>query len=200
MISRIRGQVVSREPGSVEVLTGAGLVYEVHVPLSVFQRLPGEGEELELLTVFAVREDAHALFGFLDDRERTLFTRLTSVQKIGARLGLAMMSMYHAGRLVRILAEGDVRALVQVGGVGKKTAERIVLELGDKVQDLAASDDYEGAEATTAAEAVKGLVSLGYSFADAEAAVRDAMAAADDGPEGAEDVVRRVLARRTGAD
>ncbi len=194
MISRVRGEVLSREPSKVEVLTGAGVVYEIHVPLSVFRRLPAEGEATELLTVFTVRDDAHTLFGFLDERERTLFTRLVSVQKVGARLGLAMMSMYHAGRLVRVLAEKDVQALVQVSGVGKKTAERIVLELSDKVHDLAASDDLEGAEATAAAEAAKALVALGYAFADAEAAVREAVVT--DGLADVEDILRQVLARR----
>lgn len=196
MISRIQGEVLSREPSRVEVLTGGGVVYEVHIPLSVFQRLPGEGEPLELRTVFAVRDDAHALFGFLEERERTLFRRLTSVQKVGPRLGLAMMSMYQAGRLVRILAEKDVRALVQIGGVGKKTAERIVLELGDKVQDLAAAADFDGPEATRAADAAAALVGLGYAFADADAAVREAVAAG--GMESVEEIVRHVLAGRTG--
>ncbi len=196
MISRIRGEVLSREPSRVEVLTGAGVVYEIHIPLSVFQRLPREGEPTELLTVFNVRDDAHALYGFLEERERTLFTRLTSVQKVGARLGLAMMSMYHAGRLVRILAEKDVRALVQVGGVGKKTGERIVLELSDKVQDLAAAADFEGPEAKRAAGATSALVGLGYTFRDADAAVREAIAAG--GVDSVEDVVRQVLAGRSG--
>lgn len=196
MISRIRGEVLHREPSRVEVLTGGGVVYEVHIPLSVFQRLPGEGAPLELLTIFTVRDDAHALFGFLEERERTLFRRLTSVQKVGPRLGLAVMSMYHAGRLVRILAEKDARALVQVAGVGKKTAERIVLELGDKVQDLAAAAGQEGPEAALAAGAAAALAGLGYTFADADAAVRKAVAAG--GMNSVEEIVRHVLAGRTG--
>lgn len=194
MISRIRGEVLRREPAKVEVLTSAGVVYEIHIPLSVFRRLPAEREAVELLTVFTVRDDAHVLFGFLEERERALFTRLVSVQKIGARLGLAMMSMYHAGRLVRVLAEKDVQALVQVSGVGRKTAERIVLELSDKVHDLAAADDLEGAEATAAAEAVQALIALGYAVADADAAVREAVVA--DGLSDPEEILRHVLARR----
>ena len=194
MISRIRGRLVGLDVDRIEVDTGAGVVYEVHVPLTVFNRLPAQGAELELLTAYIVRDDVPSLYGFLDTRERVLFLRLLTVQKIGPRLALAMMSAYHAGRLARAIAEQDTKVLVQVSGLGKKTAERVILELSDKVRDIAVAETGDDPDGGAAGEAVAALISLGYSFADADAAVRDA--SSGDGAETTEELVRRVLASR----
>jgi len=194
LISRIRGRLVGLDVDRIEVDTGAGVVYEVHVPLTVFNRLPAQGAELELLTAYIVRDDVPSLYGFLDTRERVLFLRLLTVQKIGPRLALAMMSAYHAGRLARAIAEQDTKVLVQVSGLGKKTAERVILELSDKVRDIAVAEAGDEPDGGAAGEAVAALISLGYSFADADTAVRDA--SGGDGADTTEELVRRVLASR----
>lgn len=194
MISRIRGEVLEADAGRVEVLVSGGVAYEVDVPLTVFERLPPAGSEVDLKTVLVVREDAHSLFGFLDDHERTLFNRLCTTPKVGARVALAMMSAYSTGRLARILAEKDARALTRVGGVGKKIAELAVVHLADKVQDLLDADARSGPRSAREHEAVAALVGLGYSRADAEKAVREV--AGPGGPRTAEETIREVLARR----
>lgn len=194
MISRIKGKVLSLDTDRVEIETSAGLVYEVHVPLSIFQRLPAAGTELEILTAYVVQDDKPHLYGFVEDYERMLFRRLLGVHKVGPRLALAMLSTYHAGRLARAIAHKDARALMQVGGLGKKTAERVILDLSDKVEDIAAADSRAGPEAKRAAEAVAALTGLGYTFAEADAAVREA--SRENGDRSTEEIVRSVLARR----
>lgn len=194
MISRVRGTVVSRDTDRVELRATSGVVYEIHVPLTVFQRLPDEGAELELRTAYVVRDEVPSLYGFLEPREQDLFHRLMKVQKVGPRLAMALLSTYHAGRLARGIAEKDTKLLSRVSGVGKKTAERIVLELSDKVSDLAVAGEGSGPEAKLAAEAVDALVALGYTFTEADAAVQEAVAA--DSPESTEALVRKVLAKR----
>lgn len=198
MISRIRGTVLSRDTDRVELLAASGIVYEVHVPLTVFQRLPAEGSELELRTAYTVRDDAPSLYGFISGRERALFYRLMTVGKVGPRLAMALMSVYRAPRLARGIAEKDSKLLSQVSGVGKKTAERIVLELSDKVADLTATDDSLGPGVSQAAEAVGALVALGYSFTDADSAVRDVLRK-HRAPDDTEQLIRLVLAERGGA-
>lgn len=194
MISRIRGEVLEAREGRIEVLVSGGVAYEVEVPLTVFERLPAPGSEVDLKTVLVVREDAHSLFGFLDDHERTLFNRLCTTPKVGAKVALAMMSAYSTGRLARILAEKDARALTRVGGVGKKIAELAVVHLADKVQDLVDADARSGPRSAREHEAVAALVRLGYSRADAEKSVRDATGPG--GPRTTEEVIRQVLAQR----
>lgn len=194
MISRVRGRLASLDTDRVEIETAAGLVYEVHVPLSIFHRLPAAGTELELLTAYVVQDDTPHLYGFLEGHERTLFHRLLGAHKVGPRLALAMMSAYHAARLARAIAEKDAHALMQVNGLGRKTAERVILDLSDKVEDIAAADRRDGPEAKRAADAVAALTGLGYSFAEADAAVRGA--SREDGDRSTEEIVRAVLARR----
>ena len=194
MISRVRGTLVSRDTDRVELLATSGVVYEIHVPMTVFQRLPEEGAELELRTAYVVRDEIPSLYGFIEHGERDLFDRLMKVQKVGPRLAMALMSTYHAGRLARGIAEKDAKLLSRVSGVGKKTAERIVLELSDKVSDLATAGVDAGPEAKRAAGAVAALVALGYTFTEADAAVREVITA--DSPESTEELVRRVLAQR----
>lgn len=194
MISRVRGEVLAADAGRVEVLVAGGVAYEVDVPLTVFERLPPAGSEVDLKTVFVVREDAHSLFGFLDDHERTLFNRLCTTPKVGAKVALAMMSAYSTGRLAQILAEKDARALTRVGGVGKKIAELAVVHLADKVQDLLDADARSGPQSAREHEAVAALVRLGYSRADAEKSVREVTGPG--GPRTAEETIRKVLAQR----
>jgi len=192
VISRLRGTLLSREPDAVEVETAGGVVYEVEVPLTVLERLPPPGSPVELRTVQVVREDSVALYGFLDAGERELFRRLLAATGVGAKLALSMLSSFSAPRLARALAEKDLTALTQVSGVGRKTAERLVLELSERVQDLAAAAGAPGAP-TGAEEAVAALMALGYTFTDADRAVRTVL----ESEEGlsTEELIRKALAR-----
>jgi Holliday junction DNA helicase RuvA len=198
MISRLRGTLLSRDADAVEIETSGGVVYELEVPTTVLERLPAEGQAVEMRTVQVVREDSVALYGFLDGGERTLFQRLLTASGVGPRVALAMLSTYTAERLARALVEKDVTALRQVSGIGKKTAERLALELADKVADLslAPASTAGGGGAPGVQEAVAALVALGYSFADADAAVRAVLAEGD--VESAEVLIRRALAHKGG--
>jgi len=197
MISRLKGILVTRDPTAVEVETSGGVVYEVEVPLTVLERLPVPGGAVELRTVQVVTDSAVTLYGFIDDVERTLFQRLITASGVGGRLAVAMMSAYRADRLARALVEKDLAALQRVSGVGRKKAEKLVLELADKVADLAVS--APGGDGTPggagAQEAVKALVALGYTFADADHAVRLAL---EEGASGstAEEIIRKALSYR----
>lgn len=172
--------------------TPSGVVYEVDVPTTVLHRLPAVGERVQLRTLQVVREDSVALYGFLDGGERRLFQRLLGASGVGPRLAVAMMSAYTAPRLAQALVEKDVTALRQVAGVGKKTAERLALELADKVADLALPETGEGSGGgRVAQEAVAALVALGYDFASADRAVRAALEAGE--VETADALIRRAL-------
>jgi Holliday junction DNA helicase RuvA len=197
MISRLRGQLLTRTAeGLVEVETASGVVYEVEVPLTVLQRIPTPGAPVELRTHQVVSEDSVRLYGFLDDNERGLFRLLMTVKGVGPKLALQTLSAYSAHRLARALAEKDVAALTQISGVGRKTAERLALELWDKVGYFAIALVKDGAEpeAKRSHDAVAALVALGYSFADADEAVRRVIE--DGGADSSEELIRRALQRR----
>jgi Holliday junction DNA helicase RuvA len=195
LISRLRGQLLSRDAeGVIEVETAGGVVYEAEVPLTVLQRIPAPGSPIELRTLQVVREDSVDLYGFLDVGERELFRRLMLVKGVGPKLALKLLSAYAAPRLARALAEKDVGALQQVSGVGKKTAERLVLELWDKVGDLAVGGAGTGEPPSPPAqEAVAALVALGYTFTDADDLVRRVL---DGGGQSAEELIRKALQAR----
>jgi len=189
--------VLARETDRVEIETRGGVVYEVEVPLMVLQRLPAPGGAVELRTHQVVTDSSVALYGFIDGQERTLFQRLLSASGVGAKVALAMMSTYTAERLARALVEKDTAALQQVSGIGRKKAEKIALELSDKVTDLAIVTPATSGEASGAQEAVQALVALGYSFADADHAVRGVLEAG--APGTTDELIRRALARQVRA-
>ena len=192
MISRLRGTLITRDTDRVEIETSGGVVYEVEVPLTVLQRLPSPGSALELLTLQVVSETSAMLYGFIEAHERTLFQRLLTATGVGAKLALAMMSTYSADRLARALVEKDAAALQQVSGIGKKKAEKIAVDLADKVADLAIVTPTAPGEPGAAQGAIQALVALGYSFADADRAVRGVL---EDGvPDSTEELIRRALA------
>ena len=137
MISRLQGTVLTRDTDRVEIETKGGVVYEVEVPITVLQRLPSPGGVVEVRTVQVVTDSSAALYGFVDGHERTIFQRLLTASGVGAKVALAMMSTFSAERLARALVEKDHAALQQVSGIGRKKAEKIALELADKVADLA---------------------------------------------------------------
>ena len=164
MIGRIRGILAEKAPAEVLVMAG-GVGYEVQIPLSAFERLPEIGEELELHTHLAVREDAQVLFGFPDAREKQAFRHLIKVSGVGPRMALALLSGMSAGELVAAVQGGDVSRLSSVPGIGRKTAERIIVELRDRLDDDSVVELPQEAGRTPAGgirEAEDALVSLGY--------------------------------------
>jgi holliday junction DNA helicase RuvA len=175
MISRIRGVLVRRDLGIVEVQTQGGVTYEIEIPLTVYERLPREGADIELLTHQVVREDALTLFGFLHATERALFGRLLSASGVGPRLALNMLSTLSPAKLVGAITSKDIATLRQIPGLGTKKAEKLVVELADRLDDLAVASAGPRPEGRTAEEAVAALVALGYTATEATAAVREAL-------------------------
>ena len=195
MIALIAGQLALKEADRVVVRTTSGLGYECFVPTRTLARLPAPGQPVELYTTLVVREDGQTLYGFATVEERRVFQRLLQASGIGPKLALAMLSQHASDRLVRAIREHDIATLVAVPGVGKKTAERLVLELADKTADLVAE---EAAVASPASEvATRALVGLGYSAQAADDAVRRALA--QDGRQAAADLIKAALAFLTGA-
>ena len=193
MISRIRGELILRDLERVEVMTQGGVGYEIAIPTTVFERLPRLGEQVTLRTYHLVREDAVALFGFLDETEKTVFTRLLTINGVGPRLALAMLSAMSAESVVRAVRERNVAALTAVSGVGKKTAERVVLELTGKLDDLAFASPAMGQRAPAAEEALRALTALGVTQSDADRAVRAVVQ--EKGSLAAPELIREALGR-----
>lgn len=181
MITFLRGKLVDITPAKV-TLDVHGVGYEVLIPLSSFDRLGEPGTEITLLTHFHVREDAHILYGFMTEAERGLFRLVThSVSGVGPRIALNILSGLGVSAFRSAVATGDVKALSQVSGVGKKTAERIVVELKDKVGDSGTLVPGMDTGRLTAADqklndAALALTALGYKPLDAQKAVKEVMA------------------------
>jgi holliday junction DNA helicase RuvA len=181
MISFLHGKLVDALPTQVTVdVHGVG--YEVLIPLSSFDKLPAPGSEVRLLTHLAVREDAHVLYGFMTAAERELFRLLIhTVSGIGPKIALNVLSGMNPVAFRGAVAGGDVKALSQISGVGRKTAERIVVELKDKI-GAAGAWEASSAERTTSAndqrvhDAVMALVALGFKQPDAHETIRAAQA------------------------
>jgi Holliday junction DNA helicase RuvA len=195
VIARLDGTLAAHGLDRIELRTAGGVTYEVMVPLSVVEALPKVGGELALHTAMVVREDAWTLYGFASADERRLFQRLMGTTGVGPALAMNLLSTLTGERLVRAVREGDLATLTQVPRVGKKLAERLVLELRDKLDG--ADVPTGGAKAVGAsgpsADAVRALVALGYQAADAERAVRVALDGAPKG-ETTADLIRRALA------
>ncbi len=175
MISRVRGTLVRRDLGIVEVQTQGGITYEIEIPLTVYERLPREDADIELLTYQVVREDSLTLFGFLHPSERALFGRLLSASGVGPRLALNMLSTLSPSKLVGAITSKDIPTLRQIPGLGTKKAEKLVVELADRLDDLAVATAGPRPEGRTSEEAVAALVALGYTATEATAAVRQAL-------------------------
>ncbi len=190
MIGRLRGTLISKRPPWVLVEVG-GVGYELEVPMSTLYDLPGEGGEVVLLTHYAHKEDTVALYGFLTAAERTLFRDLQKVSGIGARIALAVLSGVSTSEFARLVQAGDVAALARTPGIGKKTAERIVVELRDRVAQTAPATVPGASPAPRDArgEAEAALQQLGYKPAEA---TRLATAAAAEGDD-AEAIIRKAL-------
>src|SRR5215468_7932482 len=161
MIGRLTGRLATKSPDHI-LLDVGGVGYQVHIPLSTFYELPEAESPASLWVHTHVREDALALYGFLTERERTLFLLLLGVTGIGPRVALTVLSGIPPSELVAALRAQDVRRLVAVPGVGKKTAERMVLELAEKVDALAGEPTPGAPETVAADDVVSALVNLGY--------------------------------------
>lgn len=172
MIGRIAGTLLEKNPPEVMVETG-GVGYEIDVPMSTFYNLPALGERVTLLTHLVVREDAHQLFGFLTASERQAFRQLIRISGVGSRTALAVLSGMSVGELAQAVTLQESGRLTRVPGIGKKTAERLLLELKGKLG--AALEGVAGSPAAAAessTDVLRALVALGYSEKEAAAAVR----------------------------
>ncbi len=179
MIGRLRGTVLEKHPNQV-VIEAGGVGYEIQIPISTYTSLPGEGAAVSLRIYTHVREDALLLFGFATPEEKLVFERLISVSGIGPKLAITVLSGLPTPDLISAIRNGDVARLVRIPGVGKKTAERIVLELKEKLANveipgkLAASGDVGISFSTLERDVLSALQNLGCSRPSAEEAIRKA--------------------------
>jgi Holliday junction DNA helicase RuvA len=198
VIGRLRGSLVEKQPPHL-VLDVGGVGYEIEVPMTTLYRLPHVGEQVTLHTHLVVREDAHLLFGFYEKRDREMFRELIRLNGVGPKLALALMSTLEVDELVRCVQAQDTSALTRVPGVGKKTAERLLVELKDRFK---AWDSLPGTftlvsqgpgapvqVATAESDAVSALISLGYKPQEASKAI----SAIKDKNLSSEDLIRRAL-------
>ncbi|MFU8765771.1 MAG: Holliday junction branch migration protein RuvA [Haliea sp.] len=198
MIGRIRGTLVYKQPPDI-LVDVAGVGYDVQVPMSTLFQLPELGAEVTLLTHFVVREDAQLLYGFIDERDRALFRQLVKVSGVGPKLALTILSGMDATEFARCVQRDDLSALVALPGVGKKTAERLLVEMRDKLKNWLGQWADAGAAMSAAgyapahdkvADAEGALVALGYKPAEA---ARMIAAVNDDSAADSEDLIRRAL-------
>ncbi|MFA5684009.1 MAG: Holliday junction branch migration protein RuvA [Lysobacteraceae bacterium] len=191
MIGRLRGTLVSKQPPWL-LLDVGGVGYELEAPMSTLYELPEIGAEVTLLTHYAVKEDSAALYGFATPAERQLFRDVQKVSGIGARIALAILSGASVDEFARLVQAGDISALTRIPGIGKKTAERIVVELRDRVDSLTVSMVQAGRGAVPTdpvSEAGVALQALGYKPAEVARMVK--LAAADG--DSAEAIIRKAL-------
>jgi len=191
VIAQVSGRVAAKRADRVLVQTPGGLGYEIVVPLGVMERLPAVGEPVSLATELVVREDGWALYGFLDELGRRFFQRLIGVSGVGPKLAVSLVSALGVERGARAVQDKNIALLASVSGIGKKTAERLALELADKVGEFvdAAAAPVSGA----ASAALQALERLGYARAEADRALGAVLAADGGGAGDAEVLVRRAL-------
>lgn len=197
MISHITGILSSKDIDRVDVMTAGGVGYELQIPLGVFETLPKQGDKVSLHTYLVVKEDAWQLFGFKSVFERRLFQKLLTANGVGPSLALGLMSALSANRLVRAIQEKDIPTLQGVPRVGRKKAERLILDLADKLDGLGGEEGTPRVAGGSAEDAMRALVSLGYTNADAEKGVRAALDAGGSGLSAAE-LIRAALAKLGG--
>jgi Holliday junction DNA helicase RuvA len=178
MIARLAGTLISKQP-PLMVIDVAGVGYEVEAPLPVFYDLPETGQPVVILTHMSVKEDSHTLYGFASEAERTLFRQLLKISGIGAKLALTILSGASGDQLARYVMERDAAALTRLPGIGKKTAERIIIELRDRLDDLPpgaglTSGGAEVVAGNAVSEATNALVALGFKPQEAARMARAA--------------------------
>ena len=173
MIGRLSGVLLEKNPPQI-LLDVGGVGYEVSVPMSTFYNLPKLGEKVALFTQLIVREDAHLLYGFGTDAERATFKQLLKVSGVGPKVGLAVLSGMSVNDLAEAVATQESGRLTRVPGIGKKTAERLMLELKDKLKvDVRITVGGDAHKPTSAADILNALISLGYNEKEALYAIRE---------------------------
>lgn len=198
MIGQVRGIILEKQPPQL-LIDVNGIGYEIDAPMSTFYRLPEIGQEVTLMTHFIVREDAHHLYGFFSQEERLLFRTLLKVNGVGPRLALTILSSINPDEFVKCVVNNDTASLIRLPGVGKKTAERLIIEMRDK---LAAWQQHSPTELTLLTptvergtrnqivqDAISALISLGYKPQEASRAVSKV----DDGSLSSEEIIRKAL-------
>ena len=201
MIAHLSGTLLTKEPNSV-IVDVSGVGYEVNIPLSTFYELENEGSNVKLRIYTHVKEDALQLYGFKTDRERELFVNFISVSGIGPKLGIALLSGMSADELVASIKNNNLARLTLIPGVGRKTAERLIVDLREKMTALAASQvaaepgagldsSIPSSEDDVRSQALSGLVNLGYQKSAAEKAIDSVLR--EDGESTVESVLRRGL-------
>ncbi len=196
MIGRLRGMLIWKQAPHL-LLDVQGVGYEIEAPMTTFYELPPVGSEVTLHTHLAVREDAHLLFGFATERERVLFRQLLKVNGVGAKMALTILSGIAADAFARCVRDSDIATLTRLPGVGKKTAERLIIEMRDKVLGAGSATEILGAGIAMvgaitdapANDAVSALISLGYKSAEATRMVQGVNAAGLT----SEGIIRRAL-------
>ncbi|MDH5472331.1 MAG: Holliday junction branch migration protein RuvA [Gammaproteobacteria bacterium] len=196
MIGRLRGKILQKQPPQL-LIDVQGVGYEVDAPMSTFYQLPEVGQDVTLHTHLVVREDAHMLYGFASENERSLFKSLIKINGVGAKLALTILSGMDANEFTRCVLDNDAAALVRMPGIGKKTAERLIIELRDRLKDdaphsstpMTSASMMTAAASTPVSDAVSALIALGYKPQEASRMVR---VLSTDGL-GAEEIIRQSL-------
>ena len=178
MIGRLSGKIIHKHPPQL-LIDVQGVGYEVDAPMSTFYQLPDAGSEVILLTHLVVREDAQLLYGFASETERTLFRHLIKISGVGPKLALTILSGMNADEFVACVQDGDAAALVRMPGIGKKTAERLIIELRDRLKDAQPQGDTtpdlamsSSTSRSPISDAVSALIALGYKPQEASRMVR----------------------------
>ena len=197
MIAYIRGVLAEKEPTRA-VIEAGGVGYELLVPLSTYEKLPRTGSEVKLLVCHCVREDDEILFGFATDDEKAMFAKLTSVSGVGPKIAIAILSGSSIAELSMSIAGGDAKRISAIKGVGKKTAEKICVELRDKVSEFAFSGhgDDRNVAAPIAKDAVAALRALGFNEETSSKMVADVLAK-NSGIDSVETIIKLALSGRS---
>lgn len=197
MIGRIRGILVDKKPPEIQIDV-AGLCYEVQVPMSTLYQLPELGKELVLHTHFVVREDAQLLYGFFEEKDKSMFRSLIKINGVGPKMALGILSSMEADEFVRAVRSDDINAMVKMPGIGKKTAERLLIEMRDRLKDWNGGEEVDNLDVPSSAatsitsDAETALISLGYKPQQAAHAIA---AVLKSNPEikDSEELIRRSL-------
>ena len=195
MITQLTGTLLKKSPTEV-VITVGGVGYAVHISLSTFGSLPDINSPITILTYHHIRDDAQLLFGFGSEQERDVFKLLIAVSGIGPKLAQTILSGIQPDELIRTISQGNVGMLTSVPGIGKKTAERMILELKDKVTKIATGDVQTGiptAAQSIRTEALTALMSLGFSRDKAEQSIRSVLTATGGKEISVEDLIKKAL-------
>jgi Holliday junction DNA helicase RuvA len=190
VIGRLRGLLVTKSPPWLMIEVGGGVGYELEAPMSTFYDLPEVGREVTLFTHYAQKEDSVSLYGFLRESERRLFRDVQKVTGIGAKIALAILSGVSVDEFARLVQAGDVTALTRIPGIGKKTAERMVVELRDRAAGLIGGPvSSSELPVDPQSEAIIALQQLGYKPVEAQRMAREVTAPGDD----AAGIIRKAL-------